>query len=226
MAARHDDNDGSDIFWPGYVDATTNLILNLLFLLTILIVAVFMFALELGRSTKIESVTLPDDSVEVSAQAVPVLTAELIQENKELKLEVERLKSLVSEKAQADEITGGVQETAEASKYIAGPQSGVEQSVVANFELLVRFKDEAVTFTDTEHDRLLEELKPILPSEKATIHVEVPVGFSETKRIGFYRAMAVRNLLIESGISGEVIDVEVVEVASAADPSLVRVRSY
>ena len=47
----HQPNDGSDIFWPGYVDATTNLILNFLFLLTLLMVAVFMFALELGRST-------------------------------------------------------------------------------------------------------------------------------------------------------------------------------
>ena len=48
--ASSDNDDGSEIFWPGYVDATTNLILNLLFLLTILIVAVVMFALELGRA--------------------------------------------------------------------------------------------------------------------------------------------------------------------------------
>ena len=52
METRHSDNDGSDIFWPGYVDAVTNLVLNLLFLLTIMTVAVFMFALELGRASK------------------------------------------------------------------------------------------------------------------------------------------------------------------------------
>ena len=40
--------DGSDIFWSGYVDAVTNLVLNLLFMLTISILAVFMFALELS----------------------------------------------------------------------------------------------------------------------------------------------------------------------------------
>lgn len=40
--------DGSDIFWSGYVDAVTNLVLNLLFMLTISILAVFMFDLELS----------------------------------------------------------------------------------------------------------------------------------------------------------------------------------
>jgi flagellar basal body-associated protein FliL len=44
-----ENSDGADVFWPGYVDAVTNLVLNLLFMLTIMIVAVFMFALELSR---------------------------------------------------------------------------------------------------------------------------------------------------------------------------------
>ncbi|MEI8363079.1 MAG: hypothetical protein WCG35_07650, partial [Betaproteobacteria bacterium] len=54
--------DGSDIFWPGYVDAVTNLVLNLLFMLTIMIVAVFMFALELSRhndEAQVEAVVTP-----------------------------------------------------------------------------------------------------------------------------------------------------------------------
>ena len=42
METRYNDNDGTSVFWPGYVDASTTLILNLLFLLIILIVAVFM----------------------------------------------------------------------------------------------------------------------------------------------------------------------------------------
>ena len=48
MSGDRTSDDGSDIFWPGYVDAVTNLVLNLLFLLTIMTVAVFMFAMELG----------------------------------------------------------------------------------------------------------------------------------------------------------------------------------
>ena len=49
MSIETSQEDGADIFWPGYVDAIANLVLNLLFMLTIMIVAVFMFALELSR---------------------------------------------------------------------------------------------------------------------------------------------------------------------------------
>ena len=42
-------SDGNDTFWPGYVDAISNLVLNLLFVVAILTIAVFLFALELGR---------------------------------------------------------------------------------------------------------------------------------------------------------------------------------
>ena len=74
MDSRHEDNDGSDIFWPGYVDATTNLILNLLFLLTILMVAVFMFALELGRSSPIKPENPSVVSHSEDTEAVPAGT--------------------------------------------------------------------------------------------------------------------------------------------------------
>ena len=39
MSIETSQEDGADIFWPGYVDAIANLVLNLLFMLTIMIVA-------------------------------------------------------------------------------------------------------------------------------------------------------------------------------------------
>jgi hypothetical protein len=105
------------------------------------------------------------------------------------------------------------------------PQSGLDKTLASDFEVMVRFTDEAVAFTPTEHDHLLELLKPALAAEKASIYVEVPAGFSEAKRMGFYRALAVRNLLIEMNLSGENIDVSVVEGKNHANASLVRVRS-
>lgn len=226
MADRHDDNDGSDIFWPGYVDATTNLILNLLFLLTILIVAVFMFALELGRSTKIDSVNPSTESSTGVPESVSGLTTDAIQENIQLKIEVQRLTDLLAQQSELKAKAGGIQKTVEGTHHIPVPQSGIDKTFASNFELLVRFKDEAVTFTSEEHDRLIAELKPVRASEKTSLYVQVPAGFSEAKRLGFYRAMAVRNLLIEMDISGEDIDVAVVEVAAQADPATVRVRSH
>src|SRR5512146_829362 len=89
MSMRHTDSDGSDIFWPGYVDAVTNLVLNLLFLLTIMTVAVFMFALELGRASK-DRPSAP--ITKQKGEAAYKETTGPVQENAALRREVERLK--------------------------------------------------------------------------------------------------------------------------------------
>lgn len=225
MATRHDDNDGSDIFWPGYVDATTNLILNLLFLLTILIVAVFMFALELGRSTQVQSENPPVASPEQEIKVIHASTADPVKENVELKREIQRLNKLLTQQAPQKANAGGIVKTVDATSSVPRPQSGVDKALVSDFELIVKFTDDAVAFTPAEHDRLLESLKPVVENEKTSISVEVPAGFSEAKRMGFYRAMAVRNLLIEMDLPRENIDVSVVEVNHKANASLVRVRS-
>lgn len=259
METRHDDSDGSNIFWPGYVDATTNLILNLLFLLTILIVAVFMFALELGRTSKVKvenppvvatkpaeevlskpitdpvkeilkpvsdghsgAIQQPVPSLNEDGKVVSKTTIDFAKENVALKREIQRLKKMLAQKVRA----GGPVKSAKATSVEPKPQSGVDKTVATDLEITVRFKEEAIALTQEEHDRLLETLKPLVESGKASINVEVPTGFSEAKRMGFYRAMAVRNLLIEMKMPKENIDVSVVEGNNNASSSLVRVRSH
>ena len=225
MEERHEDNDGSDIFWPGYVDATTNLILNLLFLLTILMVAVFMFALELGRSSPTKPENPPVVSITEDAEALSKGTPDLVQENLELKNEVQRLRmQLAKQEPHPEQQAGGLVETVEATSSVKVPQIGVDKTLASDTEVIVRFMAEAIAFMPSEHDRLLETLKPIAVAGKATISVEVPAGFSEAKRMGFYRAMAVRNLLIELEMLQENIDVSVVEGNNKANASIVRVR--
>ena len=225
MAGRHDDADGSDIFWPGYVDATTNLILNLLFLLTILIVAVFMFALELGRSTKAVSDKPPvEQTVSVQGKYAEV-TPETVEENVTLKKEIERLNKLLAQRVPAKGEPSGLRKTIEATSPVVKPQTGLDKTLARDLEIDVRFKDGAVALTSVEHDQLMETLKPIVAHGKTRILVEVPAGFSEAKRMGFYRAMAVRNILLEMKLPKENINVSVSEVNKDANAALVRVRS-
>ena len=103
-------------------------------------------------------------------------------------------------------------------------QNGLYKTPGNGLEIIVRFKDEAIALTPAEHNQLLENLKPIAAKRKISIYVEVPAGFSEAKRMGFYRALEVRNLLIEMKVPTENIDVAVVERKSHANASLVRVR--
>lgn len=223
MSARHSDSDGSDIFWPGYVDAVTNLVLNLLFLLTIMTVAVFMFALELGRASK----GGPSKPAVASAHQAAAAAADPARENIALKREIQRLNAelaqLAPPKVQPMQ-AGGLAKTVDVTSSVPRPQSGVDKALASEAEIIVRFVDEAVAFTAEEHGRLLETLKPVLAAGKAEIRVEVPAGFSEAKRMGFYRAMAVRNLLIEMKMPLDMINVAVVEGKSNANASIVKVK--
>jgi hypothetical protein len=225
-AERHSDNDGSDIFWPGYVDAVTNLVLNLLFLLTIMIVAVFMFALELGRSSTGGPGKTQVESTKQDAKVNSKATVDPVKENIALKREIQRLNMQLAQKASQKVQPGVVEKTIDVTSRIPKPLHRLEKTIAASdTDVVVRFADEAVAFTPTEHDRLRESLKPIVANGKATVYVEVPAGFSEAKRMGFYRAMAVRNLLIEMKMPKNSIDVSVIEGNKNASASLVRVKS-
>ncbi len=234
MATRHSDEDGSDIFWPGYVDAVTNLVLNLLFLLTIMTVAVFMFALELGRVSKFKSENPPIASTK--QEVVSKATTDPVTENIALRLEIQRLNEMLAQRVPKDVKPGGLEKTVDvkssvpkpltqtATSSMPKPLSGLDAAHTKDSEIIVRFREESIAFTPEERELLLETLKPLVERGKAAIYVEVPAGFSEAKRMGFYRAMAVRNLLLEMKLPKEKIEVSVVEGKNKANASLVKVR--
>jgi len=225
MATRHSDQDGSDIFWPGYVDAVTNLVLNLLFLLTIMIVAVFMFALELGRA----SIGGPGKTTVVSnrqdAEVFSKATPDPVKENIELRREIKRLNMQLAQQVPLNRQPVRPAETINVTTALIKPPKGIDKATGGDFEVIVRFKDEAVAFTAAEHDQLLESLQPIVATGKGNIVVDVPAGFTEAKRMGFYRAMAVRNLLIEMKLPKDQINVSVREGKTNTNAAIVRVRS-
>ena len=49
MSASSDSNDGSDLFWPGYVDAVTNLAINLLFVIAVMSIVVLSSILQISK---------------------------------------------------------------------------------------------------------------------------------------------------------------------------------
>lgn len=226
MESRHSDSDGSDIFWPGYVDAVTNLVLNLLFLLTIMTVAVFMFALELGRASQGGPEKSPAAATKLKIEATSKATADPVKENIALKLEVQRLNLMLAQRAAKSEQPGnlGMIKTVDVTSTVPEPLSGLDKAIESDFEIIVRFTDDAVAFTPEEHAQLLKTLQPIVSRGKANILVEVPAGFSEAKRMGYYRMMAVRNLLIEMEMPKQNINVAVLERPNNANAAIVRVR--
>lgn len=66
------------------------------------------------------------------------------------------------------------------------------RAILSDADVIVRFIDDAVTLKPDEIAKLRESLAPVVAKGGARLDVEVPKGFTEAKRMGFYRAMAVR----------------------------------
>lgn len=221
MAVEGND-DGSDIFWPGYVDAVTNLVLNLLFMLTIMIVAVFMFALELSRHKDDKPVPIVEVPVEEAEQ--PISSEPKIELVKAKDIEINALQKQVEtlkKQIVAQNDIRGAQKVVIAKTPIPKPEKELHKAVVSGGGVVVNFLLDAVTLSASEADTVRATLGPIVTSGAARIEVVVPEGFSEAKRIGFYRAMAVRNQLIEMNLPADKIEVSVREGKSSSDNSKV-----
>ena len=208
-------DDGSDIFWPGYVDAVTNLVLNLLFMLTIMIVAVFMFALQLSRA-KTDN---PTPTLEIPiVNPVP----EIVNKDGEIQALRKELESLKSQALVQNELRGA-QKVVTAKSALPQPDKDLEKLTASGGGVIVSFVQDAVTLSAPEAQTLRTSLASIAASGSARIVVLVPAGFSEAKRLGFYRAMAVRNQLIEMKVAADKIEVSIREGKSGADNAKVLV---
>lgn len=265
MSIQTDDT-SADTFWPGYVDAVTNLVLNLLFVVLIMTVAVFVLALEMGRQQIAPPVAAPE--VTPVPQEAPPATSEALQ------AEIGRLKgqltSLQMKEAQVRALENKLQALEKESKQKSGTASQREKDAQKNATdgqrnapsadgsggiteapttvipatstpriperslekvapgasgggILVKFADDAIALTREETDELRRALTPIVSSGAAKIEVVVPAGFSEAKRLAFYRAMAVRNQLIELKMPAKNIDIAVREGSNGSDSSRVMV---
>jgi hypothetical protein len=199
MLDRRDD-DTAGIFWPGYVDAISNLVLNLLFLLMIMTIGIFIYGLEMGIGAS-EKVTAPHDSVKPQAQI-------------QAKLDV---------KTQTETSPKGRQVIVPATLSRPARENGLNDAENRRNEVIVKFNEDAIALTEQENEKLRQALKMIVPQGKANVFCDFPAGFSEAKRLCYYRAMAVRNILIEMDVPSELIDVKLRRSGKEAKSSIVKV---
>jgi seryl-tRNA synthetase len=93
--------------------------------------------------------------------------------------------------------------------------------------IVVAFSADVVELSDKEASELLTKMGAMAAVKSARWQVAVvsPKGFSEAIRLAYYRASAVRNVLLKNGVPAGAIDLRVVESTStAADNSRVMVK--
>lgn len=210
MAATESSGDeGSDIFWPGYVDAVTNLVLNLLFVLTIMIVAVLMFAMALSRRHEADI-----EAVKTSQNKV---STEVVQEKDQRIQELEKQLAQLQTQIGVNTPTKAPLKVANVKTPLPVPDKSVDKLLASGEAIVVNFLADAVTINDAELNQVESLLKPMVGIGAATLVVDVPAGLSEAKRMAFYRVMAVRNVMIKLGMDPQKLEIKLREAGQGAD---------
>ena len=98
----------------------------------------------------------------------------------------------------------------EASK---NPNQGTTTSEAVSAGLIVNFDPKVVTLSpkDTADITALLPSYGSLSGSRWQVTVITPKGFSEAGRLAYYRAVAVRNVLLQAGVPGSAIDIRVLE---------------
>jgi outer membrane protein OmpA-like peptidoglycan-associated protein len=239
MSGSSESNDASDIFWPGYVDAISNLAINLLFVIAVMCIVILSFVLEETTKGKPQPGDAPVVSQSATDQASKDATAamqQLQKENAKLKQELQSLQqasaagsSGVSGSPQRSNVANNISktETVNARQEVMKHEKGQSSMNTVGAGLIVNFDPKVVTLSPEEGKDVMTRLEAFGPVKTTRWQITVisPKGFSESARLAYYRAVAVRNVLIQNGVPGEQINMRVVESAQAgADSARVTVN--
>lgn len=182
-------------FWPGFVDALSNLVLTLVFVMVIFVLALFYLSSKVSKS-KLDALC-------------PETKAELAQVKKELADTREALRA-------AQALAGQVKEkvtTADKKPPPLKKDKLTTQTTSSGSSLVIRFPSGVVDLDDETKQALDKLIEPLLASGQkinASLNaVPGPETFSEGKRLSFFRNLAIRNYLISKGVVKEKIDTRI-----------------
>ena len=240
MSVSSNSDEASDIFWPGYVDAVTNLAINLLFVIAVMSIVVLAATLQIAELSK-RKATLGPTAAETTPAGTPEFTLAELQDD--LRVAQANLKSTQArlvesqqkiKQSEATQIPAATPSPSSSSTSAsASPIARTETVAVAASKtpasteavslqdvsggLVVNFAKDAITLTSAESSEIVTKLATFgnLRTNRWLITVISPKGFSEALRLSYYRANTVRNVLIENGVVGGAIDLKIQESSQA-----------
>lgn len=236
MSVSSESADGSDIFWPGYVDAVTNLAINLLFVIAVMSIITLATSLELMKKPK--NIEVEDRGGGKSTENMAMATAleqtkqKLIEVTKQAetdakaakkeiaKLEAQQKKDSKSTPNASTVIAATSEKSTESSRLetVTAKQTtqvpdGKATSRPVEGGLVVVFEPSVVQLADDEAADVAKKLASFgsIASSRWQIAVVTPKGYSVASRLAFYRVNAVRSVLLKNGAQGGNIETRVIE---------------
>ena len=193
MAHASDSNDASDIFWPGYVDAVTNLAINLLFVIAVMSIVVLSAIMQISKMKPEDTdqtsmlhrtqVAKPAPEAVTETSSLEKLQAEKIETEKKLQAQTQALAQAQKELQQLKQTSARSKATAAPStdlptnadaqdpadevkaqdKQLKPSTGNTQFSPVKQGGLVVAFDKDVVDLSDKETTELLKKLATIGP---------------------------------------------------------------
>lgn len=215
-------------FWPGFVDALSNVVLVMIFVVVVFVVTLFYYSQKLAQA-KIAKIVQSQESGQLSgskgssSDGKESETARLKSQNQNqtqeidtLRQQVATLKTRLAEKSTSAAPGSMASDAGAVSNNIeirAVPQArevapgvkvdGNAKAVVLNFENdSTELNDEAAKALDSNIGDWVRRAK----AQQGKIVVTGVVGsaeFSEGRRRAYYRTIAVRNRLLDAGVPAD-----------------------
>jgi len=182
-------------FWPGFVDALSNLVLTLVFVMVIFVLALFYLSSKVSQ-TRMDALC-------------PATKTELEQVKKDL---AEVRKALSVALSQSSQIKAQVEVDKKKAASVKQDKNPT-QTTVKGSSITIRFPVGVVEL-DREAEQVLDKaIAPFMASgQRINANLSAvpgPETYSEGKRVAFFRAVAVRNYLISKGVAKGDIDSKV-----------------
>ena len=216
-------------YWPGFVDALSNLVLTLVFVMTIFILALFFLASKVTQE-KVDGLCLETKAELANAKKnLDELHNELraaIAEAKQAQEQIQTLKKELSRSAAqkpSSLLDQRIDINVKKDKPLQSNKTSTETSGSGS-AITIRFPASVVELDDGAKEALDKVITPLL-AQRQQIKVSLnatpgPETYSEGRRMSFFRAVAIRNYLIGKGVPKTNIESKVAEHGNLdpADP--------
>jgi len=214
-----DSDDMSEIMWPGYVDAVTNLAINLLFVIAVMSIVVMAATLQLSKMSKKEVEVEQQSKYEKTTQTVDALHSQLLQseqENQNLKSQLSAARQAVREaQSRAAGVTASRTDVIQTQAPVRAETRDGVVDAMRDGAIVVRFPADGVAMGEQDKQMLSQKLQGQDKTRAWEVRVIAQRGFSEALRLAYFRAQAVRSALIEMNIPAASIELRILETDQA-----------
>ncbi len=202
-------------FWPGFVDALTNVVIAMVFVIVVLAIALSFSAQLLAKRMAARITVLEQQGKATEAQAAasaPELIVRRLAPSSKSSNDPSPNTSVESaddvlrvESKMAAPIRINVKGNEEKMVAAGGKMQPSDRYMLLEFEATALTLDEAASKNLAGSlDKLKQQLANAPPGTKVVLVASGPdIELSDIQRAGYIRAMAVRNELLEQGIAAE-----------------------